>query len=78
VFSTLQENELVYTKSEVKRAKQAHTFLKTSRYPSLEDAVHLLEDGNVENVPCTWENDYEESRASTKFAICCEGTEARY
>ena len=59
VCSTVQENAAVYTKVEVKRAKEAHTFLRTSGYPSLEDAAHLLEDGNVENVPGLTRSDIE-------------------
>jgi hypothetical protein len=51
VAATAQENEQLYTKEEVRRAKLAHEFVKNSGYPSLGEAVHLLTDGNVRNVP---------------------------
>jgi len=51
VVATAQENEQLYTKEEVRRAKLAHEFVKNSGYPSLGEAVHLLTDGNVRNVP---------------------------
>lgn len=34
-------------KAERKNAKEAHAFLKNSGYPSQEEAVHLLQDGNI-------------------------------
>jgi hypothetical protein len=51
VQATVRENELVYTKEDVNRAKQAHQFLKNSGYPSIGEAVHLLTDGNVWGAP---------------------------
>jgi hypothetical protein len=51
VQAMVRENELVYTKEEVNRAKLAHQFLKNSGYPSIGEAVHLLTDGNVRGAP---------------------------
>jgi hypothetical protein len=51
VAATVQENEQLYMKEEVRRAKLAHEFVRNSGYPSLGEAVHLLTDGNVRNVP---------------------------
>jgi hypothetical protein len=51
VAATVQENEMLYSRDQVKRAKEAHKFLKNSGYPSLSEAVHLLNDGNVRGGP---------------------------
>jgi hypothetical protein len=51
VAATVQENEQLYTKEEVRRAKLAYEFVRNSGYPSLGEAVHLLTDGNIRNVP---------------------------
>jgi hypothetical protein len=51
VQATVCENEALYTKEEVKRAKEAYQFLKNSGYPSASEAVHILTDGNVRRVP---------------------------
>ncbi len=51
VAATVQENEMLYSRDQVKRAKEAHEFLKNSGYPSLSEAVHLLNDGNVQGGP---------------------------
>ena len=39
--------DTVYTRAEVHKAKTAYEFLKCSGYPSPEEAVHLIQDGNV-------------------------------
>jgi hypothetical protein len=51
VLTTVQENEDLYTRAEVQRAKEAYEFLKCSGYPSPEEAIHLLQDGNVFGLP---------------------------
>jgi hypothetical protein len=51
VLTTVQENEDLYTRTEVQRAKEAYEFLKCSGYPSPEEAIHLLQDGNVFGLP---------------------------
>jgi hypothetical protein len=51
VAVTVRENEQLYTKDEVRRAKLAHDFVRNSGYPSLGEAVHILTDGNVRNIP---------------------------
>jgi hypothetical protein len=50
-LATVQENEQLYTKEEVRRAKLAHEFIRSSGYPSPEEVVHLLIDGNVRGIP---------------------------
>jgi hypothetical protein len=47
VLATVQENEQLYTKEEVCRAKLAHEFIRNSGYPSPDEVVHLLIDHNV-------------------------------
>jgi histidyl-tRNA synthetase len=42
VQATVRENEALYTKEEVRRAKEAYAFLKNSGYPSESEAAHLL------------------------------------
>ncbi len=41
----------VYTKAEELRAKRAYDLLCTSGYPSMSEAVHLVEDGNISGMP---------------------------
>jgi hypothetical protein len=41
VFATVPENEEIYMRSEVQKAKEAYEFLKCSGYPSPEEATHL-------------------------------------
>jgi hypothetical protein len=51
VLATVQNNEDLYTRAEVHKAKEAYEFLKCSGYPSPEEAIHLLQDGNVFGLP---------------------------
>jgi hypothetical protein len=51
VAPTIQENEHLYTKEEVSRAKLAYEFVRNSGYPSLGEVVHLITDGNIRNIP---------------------------
>jgi hypothetical protein len=57
VDTTVQENEILYSKNQVRWAKMAHEFLKNSGYPSLGEAVHLLTDGNVCGAPTIMKED---------------------
>jgi hypothetical protein len=41
----------VYTKAEELRAKRAYELLCTSGYPSMAEAAHLVEDGNISGMP---------------------------
>jgi hypothetical protein len=59
VQATVRENEALYTKAEVKRAKEAYEFMKNSGYPSVGEAVHILTDGNVRGVPMLMREDLE-------------------
>ncbi len=47
VYTTAKENEQLYTKSELKTAKEAYEFLRNSGYPLQEEAIHLIQDGNI-------------------------------
>ena len=40
-----------YTKAEENRAKQAYELLRTSGFPSVGEAIHLLQDGNITGLP---------------------------
>jgi hypothetical protein len=51
VEATVMENERLYSKEEVRRAKEAHKFIKNSGYPSTKEAAHILRDGNVRQGP---------------------------
>jgi hypothetical protein len=41
----------IYTKTQEERAKQAYELLRTSGFPSIGEAIHLLQDGNITNLP---------------------------
>jgi hypothetical protein len=41
----------VYTKAEELHAKKAYELLCTSGYPSMTEAIHLVEDGNISRMP---------------------------
>jgi hypothetical protein len=59
VWATVRENEALYTKDEVRRAKEAYAFLKNSGYASESEAAHLLTDGNVRGIPMLMRSDIE-------------------
>ena len=41
----------MYTKAQETKAKQAYELLRTSGFPSIAEAIHLLQDGNIMNLP---------------------------
>jgi hypothetical protein len=41
----------VYTKAEEERAKRAYELVRNSGYPSYQEAIHLVEDGNISHMP---------------------------
>jgi hypothetical protein len=47
VHATVAENESIYTRSEIKKAKEAYEFHKCSGYPLPDEAIHLFQDGNI-------------------------------
>ena len=51
--TTVQGNELKYTVGEVKRARIAQQMIINSGYPSEKEAAHIVNDGNVQNLPVT-------------------------
>jgi hypothetical protein len=57
--ATVRENEHMYTKEEVRRAKQAYKLLKCSSYPSEDEAMHLITDVNVQGMPLLIKDDLE-------------------
>jgi hypothetical protein len=48
---TAEEHEHMYTRMEVKHALQAKEFIKSSDYSSRNEAIHLIRDGNINNIP---------------------------
>ena len=48
---TTQETESRYTMAEVNRAKQAYQLASASGYPSVQELINLVEDGNVSGIP---------------------------
>jgi hypothetical protein len=48
---TLEEREHMYTRKEVKRALKAEEFVKNAGYPSQAEAVSMVRDGNINNMP---------------------------
>jgi hypothetical protein len=57
--TTVQENERLYTKEEVCRAKAAYELLRSSGYPSMSKAAHLISDRNVWGLPMLMKGDLE-------------------
>ncbi len=51
VCATVRENEMLYTRDEVRRAKIAYDLICNSGYPPPTEAVHLIHDGNVRGIP---------------------------
>jgi hypothetical protein len=51
VYTMAVENEQLYTRAKIKNAKEAYDFLKNSGYPSQEEAIHILQDGNIFGLP---------------------------
>ena len=47
----VQENESIYTRTEICPAKEAYEFLKCSGYPSPDEAINLFQDGNIFGLP---------------------------
>jgi hypothetical protein len=61
----------MYTKEEVRRAKQAYEFLKCSGYLSAFEAMYLIMDGNVQGMPLLIKDDL-------KWAYAIYGTHPEY
>ncbi len=59
IYATARENEQLYTKTQIKNAKQAYELLKNSGYTSQEEAVHLLQDGKIYGLPNLTREDIE-------------------
>jgi len=53
---TAEQKEEMYTKREVRKALEAGEFLKALGYPTLKEALNIVRDGNVRNVPHTVED----------------------
>jgi len=50
-LATVEERESLYSRKQVRRALDAGECLRALGYPSLQDAVNIVKDGNVRNVP---------------------------
>jgi len=53
---TVKDKEDLYTKREVTRALEAGEFLKSMGYPTKQEALGIVRDGNVKNIPYTAED----------------------
>jgi hypothetical protein len=53
---TVEERESLYSRKQVRRALEAGEHLRALGYPSLQDAVNIVRDGNVRNVPYSIED----------------------
>jgi hypothetical protein len=53
---TVVERESLYSRKQVRRALEAGEYLRALGYPSLQDAVNIVRDGNVRNVPYSIED----------------------
>lgn len=71
IMATVQETEALYSKAEIKRAKEAYDLLKNTGYPSVEELIHLIEDGNILELPHL-------SRADIKRAYDLYGMPVEY
>jgi len=50
-LSTVEERESLYSRKQVCKALEAGEYLRAMGYPSLNDAVNIVRDGNVRNTP---------------------------
>jgi hypothetical protein len=50
---TVREKEDLYTRREVRKALEAGEFLKSLGYPTQKEALGIVRDGNVKNIPYT-------------------------
>jgi hypothetical protein len=57
VLATVKDNEAKYTKHEVEKAKEAYEFIRNAGFPSEEEAIHLIEDRNIVDLPNLTRND---------------------
>jgi hypothetical protein len=48
---TVEEREHMYTRKEKRRALEAKDFIKNAGYPSRNEAIHMVRDGNINNMP---------------------------
>lgn len=53
VYHTAAQREARFTKKEVMKAREAGEFIRNAGYPSEAEAIHLVHDGNIQNVPIT-------------------------
>ena len=51
ILATVKEAEAMYTKAEIEPAEKAHELIKNSGYPTVNELIKIVEDGNVLNVP---------------------------
>jgi hypothetical protein len=59
LYATVQENKLLNTKEQVRRAREAYEFIRNCGYPSPVEAQRLLKDGNVKGIPLLMSGDIE-------------------
>jgi hypothetical protein len=59
MYAMVQENELLYMKEQVRRAKEAYEFICNCGHPSPVEAQQLLKDGIVKGIPLLMGGDIE-------------------
>ena len=55
-LATIMDRENMYTKKDRARVIEAGEFIKSSGYSTKEEAIALVRDGNIDNVPHTVED----------------------
>jgi hypothetical protein len=50
-LSTVEERESLYSRKQLRKALEAGEYLRALGYPSMNDAIHIVRDGNVRNIP---------------------------
>jgi hypothetical protein len=57
VLATIEEKKAQFSSEQVKKAEAAYTLMKNSGYPSPNELMRLVSDGNVMNMPVLWRED---------------------
>ena len=66
-MATVKEGEALYTKAEIAKTKKAHELIKNSGYPSINELIKIVEDGNI----LTYQEKIAQiSRERMKFMVC--------
>ena len=55
VYATVADRQRMYTRREQRKALKARDFIKNCGYPTESEALVLVRDGNIQNIPHTVE-----------------------